>query len=619
MHAPNALLKFVAKAMLNAVGGGVVADLVLDVLPAVARDVWEWWGRGRTPEQQRDELQALAGASPPAVRQAVAEVIAEVAPNRPPGDRLADYLGQVPAAVRQSLRRPSDPSGKTVPPNFTFGRPEDLLQFLPGRLPRFKPGDRPAGIGDWELMELLGVGGFGEVWKARNPHFGGPPVALKFCLDKTAAAALRNEVALLGRVLHAGKIRGIVQLLHTYLSADPPCLEYEYVAGGDLAGLMQQSRKPFPPHEAAKVILHLAQAAGHAHRLSPPIVHRDLKPANVLVERGADGKVSLKVADFGIGGIVAGQAIHQTRQTTRGAQLATSLRGAYTPLYASPEQVQGKPPDTRDDVHALGVIWYQLLTGDLGMMSVPTDWTEEVRGAGLNEDFIKLLASCIASRAERRPTDAAVVADRLTELLAPPPPPTDRGVPPPLRLTPPPAPVATTSKHAEGDGNAAPGRQYWAIAPYDSENPAKWQEVWAFDLANNIISIGWARVGDVSKMDEMTLRAAIKDAYPEKSVGMTFRMLWDFYHSIKKGDIVIARRGLKKIAAIGTVVRQAYYDPRRNPTAVSKSSGLTYPNHLDVRWHDSPRDETFNEAVFQRRTVQRISEEKVRELIGPVR
>jgi serine/threonine-protein kinase len=74
-------------------------------------------------------------------------------------------------------------------------------------------------------------------------------------------------------------------------------LEYEYVAGGDLAGLIAQwHRKPSPPlvEEAARLLRQLAKIVAFAHRLNPPIVHRDLKPANILLQPVRDGKVSLR-------------------------------------------------------------------------------------------------------------------------------------------------------------------------------------------------------------------------------------------------------------------------------------------------------------------------------------
>jgi len=95
----------------------------------------------------------------------------------------------------------------------------------------------------------------------------------------------------------------------------------------------------------------------------------------------------------------------------RGDLLATTLRGAHSPLYASPQQIRGEPADVRDDVHALGVIWHQLLTGDL-CTGAPTGlWTEELADAGLGRELIRSLGTCVDARADKRPADAARLAE----------------------------------------------------------------------------------------------------------------------------------------------------------------------------------------------------------------
>jgi serine/threonine protein kinase len=389
-------------------------------------------------------LQELVQAPAEQVRAEAQAVVAEVAGTQPEAVRkqLSIYLEMIPAAVRRSLRRPADPGGASVPPGLVLKQPIDLLPFLPARLARFRPGDRPAGIGDWELTELLGVGGFGEVWKARHRFFDGiAPVALKFCLDESARdRLLQHEAAVLNQVMRQGRHPGIVPLLDASLTTNPPCLRYELIEGGDLAGLVrdwQQTGERVPWDRATRVLLGLARIVGFAHRLQPPIVHRDLKPANVLVQRGADGEVVLRVTDFGIGGVAAQQALRDAARgsTTHGEQLATSLRGSHTPLYASPQQVRGEAPDVRDDVHALGVIWYQLLSADLGSGPPTGLWADELEEAGVPRGLVRLLGACVASRPDKRPADAAVLAQQLEDLLRPAPAPAPpRPAPPPDAL-----------------------------------------------------------------------------------------------------------------------------------------------------------------------------------------
>jgi len=387
----------------------------------IALDTYAEYTQGRNEAQLRAELERLAQAPPAEVRQVADKVAQQEAANQPPEVRqaLADYLAQMPCAARQSLRRPADPRGTTIPPSLSLKKAVDLLPFLPTGLPRFQSGDRPLAA-DWELVELLGKGGFGEVWKARHlTRSSVKPVALKFCLDPEAAHSLRNEASLhdvLDRLRQQNSRLGVVPLLETYLRADPPCLMYELIEGGDLAGLVHEMHEQGSMNAifATRLVQRLASIVAAAHRLEPPLVHRDLKMSNVLVRRMEGGKFSLLVADYGIGGLAAGQALReQAEQRTVGSKTLPAVRGSYTPLYASPQQVAGGAPDPRDDVHALGVIWYQLLTGDLAMMAVPPDWRDEAETRGLDEAGLKLLGACLSHRADRRPKDAGELADRL--------------------------------------------------------------------------------------------------------------------------------------------------------------------------------------------------------------
>jgi len=416
------LLKSIARILVkyggNAVGFGVAGDAVLEL--------WDCWNKEKQdPQEKLAEVQQLAQQTAGETRQMAADIVLELAADQPEEVRqtITSYLTQVPAMVRRSLRRPGDPTGTTIPPGVLMTKADDLRTLLPTKVSRFKPGDRPLAA-DWELVELLGVGGFGEVWKARNPFFDGVPnVALKFCLDSEATKALRHEGGILNQVMRQGKHPGIVQLLHSYLNANPACLEYEYVEGGDLAGLIQdwhRSSTGFPPDRIARLMFQLAEIVGFAHRLNPPIVHRDLKPANILVQKAENGEPKLKVADFGIGGVAASQAIAESRsEMTRGLMAATVARGSYSPLYASLQQMAGMPADPRDDVYALGVIWYQLLIGNLNRGAPSGDrWKVILAEKGMDPAMITLLTSCF-EEPEYRLKDAAELAQQLETLLLP--------------------------------------------------------------------------------------------------------------------------------------------------------------------------------------------------------
>jgi serine/threonine protein kinase len=399
---------------------------------AVIYDVAEGTAQRLREEDQDESIQQLiadtAQADPAHLRSEIDSVVQEVAHDAPPEvqKQLATYLAVVPAAIRQSLRRPSDPSGKSLPLQFAVDTPERLATVLPVSLPRFKPGDRPSclsGAGDWQLEELLGVGGFGEVWKARHVFFDAiAPVAVKFCLDANSRERLlKHEASVLNQVMRQGRHPGIVPLLDASLMSDPPFLKYEFIEGGDLAGWIRENPKE-NAKRATLLLLQLARIVAFAHRANPPIVHRDLKPANVLVVRLTNEEHEVRVTDFGIGAMVASKAIHEanqgTQSATHAAVLGTLLRGSHTPIYASPQQMRGERADPRDDVHALGIIWYQMLLGDL--TATPTGpWTEELEELKIPKDWVLLLGSCVAPKAERRPEDASALVEQLEKLVQP--------------------------------------------------------------------------------------------------------------------------------------------------------------------------------------------------------
>ncbi len=425
------LLRMAAKACLEVAGVAplvrVLGEGLVDALPLVRRRLWESWAKLGKAGAER--VAALTSVSPSDAMAMAEAVVSEEATDRSPEDReaLTRILVQVPGLVQRSLRRPGDPRGLSLSRHLLPRSEIDIGAWLPMRPTRFRTGQSPLPGVDRVLDRILGAGGFGEVWLARNPNRpSSPPVVLKFCLDGASANVLRREAALLDRVERLGAHPGIVRLLKTYLSADVPCLEYEYVEGGELTNVIRGwhgSGNPPSPEAVARVMRDICDPVAHAHGAEPAIVHRDLKPANILVTKAEDGKFGIKIADFGIGGVAAAEAM---RAATVAVSLAASqismARGSGTPLYASAEQMRGEAPDPRDDVYALGVIWHQLLTGDLSFGApTGTKWMKNLRERGMNEALLDVLVNCFEPRADRV-RDARALSGAIREALEPAPP-----------------------------------------------------------------------------------------------------------------------------------------------------------------------------------------------------
>lgn len=222
-------------------------------------------------------------------------------------------------------------------------------------------------IGEWprlegyEILGELGAGGMGVVYKARQVALK-RVVALKTILVGRHAAPeqlarFRAEAEAMARLQHPH----IVQVFDIREWEGMPCLALEYVAGGSLATRLKAGLPT--PEDAARLLHTLAEAVHHAHERG--IVHRDLKPGNVLMAGNPDAPLSqctAKVTDFGLVKFVEPQI---SIDTGRAFSLTVTGQLLGTPSYMAPEQAVGDNAAVGPaaDVYALGVILYELLTG----------------------------------------------------------------------------------------------------------------------------------------------------------------------------------------------------------------------------------------------------------------
>jgi predicted Ser/Thr protein kinase len=249
-------------------------------------------------------------------------------------------------ALNPSDLRPSQDPSPTEPPSggsrFALPRPAELARLFP----------------QLEIVELLGHGGMGAVYKARQKGLD-RLVALKilpaeFGRDEAFMNRFSREAKALARLDHPN-----IVTVHDFGQAGDLCyLVMEYVDGLNLRQLRQAGT--LTPKEALALIPQICEALQYAHDAG--VVHRDIKPENILVDRR--GRV--KIADFGLAKLLGGQAEH----TLTGSQQAMG-----TFHYMAPEQLAGAAAvDHRADIYSLGVVFYELLTGNLpvGRFSPPS-------------------------------------------------------------------------------------------------------------------------------------------------------------------------------------------------------------------------------------------------------
>src|SRR5262245_36042183 len=223
------------------------------------------------------------------------------------------------------------------------------------------PGAR---FGGYEVVGLLGAGGMGEVYRARDTKLN-RDVALKILPDAFAAdpdrrARFAREAQVLASLNHShiAQIYGLDEFPNPQSPIPNHFLVLELVEGPTLADRL--ARGPLPIDDALKIAAQIADALDAAHERG--IIHRDLKPANIKLT--ADDRV--KVLDFGLAKALGDEAAASSAPgLSQSPTMLASTTGVIvgTAAYMSPEQAKGKPVDKRADIWAFGCVLYEMLTG----------------------------------------------------------------------------------------------------------------------------------------------------------------------------------------------------------------------------------------------------------------
>jgi len=255
-------------------------------------------------------------------------------------------------------------------------------------------------VGRYQILDTIGAGANSRVVRGFDPMIG-RTVAIKLFPRELAAGEGRErfltEARVVGQISHASIVAlhdmGIEE------STSTPYLVMEFVEGQPLERILDKGSVPFP--RACAWAADVAVALGVAHRKG--VIHGDVKPANILVNE--EGRV--KLTDFGM----ARLASRDTKDTP--------LLG--TPAYWCPEQIVGKPQDARSDIFSLGVVLYEMITGNrpfdsdslqgicsriMSSTPLPPSHSNPSLPAGLNE----LVASCLAKDPAHRRSSAEDLA-----------------------------------------------------------------------------------------------------------------------------------------------------------------------------------------------------------------
>jgi len=262
--------------------------------------------------------------------------------------------------------------------------------------------------GRYQIIEELGKGGMGKVYKAHDTEIN-EKVALKLikpevAADKKTVERFRNELKLARKISH----KNVCRMYHLSKTEDAQYITMEYVPGEDVKSLIRKIGQ-LPIAKALSIAQQVCEGLDAAHKLG--VVHRDLKPQNIMI----DDKGNARIMDFGIARSLKAKGI-----TEAGVMIGT-------PEYMSPEQVEGQETDHRSDIYSLGVILYEMVTGRVPFegdttISIALKHKKETPpnprefNAQVPEDLSWLILRCMEKDKERRYQEAIELFSELDEI-----------------------------------------------------------------------------------------------------------------------------------------------------------------------------------------------------------